>query len=88
MGTDIDKIIERFQKFHPEVTVDQLKVTHSADDNGLWFFKAKGSVLEVQLESSSGNCPFLIESNAHPRRLQANSIEEAINVLIEELNLH
>jgi hypothetical protein len=37
--------------------------------------------VEVRLESSSGNCPFVIESSLNPERLSAASIGEAINML-------
>lgn len=85
MASDIEEITRRVTTNHPEVTVTRLKVTHPADDDGLWFFSAKG--MEVQLESSSGTCPFLLESDAHDRRRRVCSVEEAVRAVEEALGL-
>jgi hypothetical protein len=82
---DIDKVVRAIRTRHPHVDVAQLEKRHPADDDGLWFFRANG--LEVQLESSSGNCPFLVESTAHDRRTEVWSVEEAVRLLSEELGL-
>jgi hypothetical protein len=60
---DIDKIIAEVRRRVPSVQVDQLKVKHSGDDDGLWWFRAPGVKQQIQIESSSGNCPFLIEAD-------------------------
>jgi hypothetical protein len=82
---DIEEVVREVRARYPLVAVAQLEKTHPADDDGLWFFRANG--LEVQLESSSGSCPFLIESNAHDRRIDVWSVEEALGLLSEELGL-
>jgi len=86
MVKDIDKIIQLFRSVCPDMQVEQLVVRHPADDDGLWFFTHPGREMEVQLESSYGNCPFLIESDAHGRSLNANTIEEAVQILQAELS--
>jgi len=67
---------------HPTVTVEQLKVLHpGADDDGLWFFSQPESPFEVQIESSNGTCPFLIETDETDERLTTNSVEETVQTL-------
>jgi len=80
MAADIQDIIMGITAICPDVLVRQLQVKHpGADDDGLWFFERDN--LKVQLESSSGNCPFLIEQSSTPQRLHADSIEQAIAIL-------
>lgn len=77
--SDVDQII-RVASAWPDVDIQQLHVLHAgADDDGIWFF-TRGQ-FEVQLESSTGMSPFLIESDEDPKRSTANSIEEAIAML-------
>ena len=64
MARDIDQIIELLRREIPGVEITQLQVTHpGADDDGLWFVRVPGRKGNVQIESSSGDCPFLIESD-------------------------
>ncbi len=64
MPRDIDQITELLRRHIPGVQITQLQVTHpGADDDSIWFITVPGREGEVQIESSSGNCPFLIESN-------------------------
>jgi hypothetical protein len=86
MASDIDEITTRVKASHPEVKVTRLKVTHPDDDNGLWFFQATG--VEIQLESTSGQCPFMLESDAHDRRRWVHSVEEAVRAVEQELGLN
>ena len=79
MDRDIDLIIEKLKADIPGVRIEQLKVNHpGADDDGLWFVNIYGRKGEVQLESSYGVCPFLIESDFNDSRFDAHSIEEAV----------
>lgn len=79
---DVEKIIEMVRATHPSVAVEQLKVLHpGADDDGLWFFRQPESSFEVQIESSNGNCPFLIETDETDERYTANSVEETVKTL-------
>ena len=58
---DVDRIIELVKERFPTVVVDQLKVTHPADDDGIWFFSLPPIHKEIQIESSTGMCPFAVE---------------------------
>jgi len=85
---DIDNIIALLAQQLPSIQSEQLKVAHpGADDDGLWFFRERSSSFEVQLESSSGNCPFLFETTEHPRSLTANSVAEAVQFVVSGLGL-
>ncbi|MBI3273198.1 MAG: hypothetical protein HYZ53_29680 [Planctomycetes bacterium] len=84
METDIVEIAARITALHPAVKVRQLRVSHVADEDGLWFFSLDGRG-EAQLESPTGNCPFLLESTRHPRCRVVCSIDEAVNALNAEL---
>ena len=62
MSRDIDAIIAGVRKRVPDVVVSQLQVKYpGSDDDGLWFFDLPGITKNIQAESSSGQCPFIIE---------------------------
>jgi hypothetical protein len=83
---DVDQIIKRIVSASPDVYVHQLQVSHhGADDDGVWFFTR--AQFEVQIESSTGMCPFLIEADEYPNRSNAHSIEEALATLAKLLHL-
>ena len=85
---DIDIIIQQLQLAHPDIRVEQLSVAHpGADDNGLWFFTHPASGIEVQLESSTGSCPFLVESAGSARRPMAATVQQAIALVLGCLGL-
>jgi hypothetical protein len=86
MAYDIDNIISFVSSNYPWVTIKKLQVRHAADDDGLWFF-ANQSGTEVQLESSTYNFPFLIESNRNDKRTIVDSLEQAISVICFELGI-
>jgi hypothetical protein len=79
---DVEKTIELIQAMHPAVEVEQLKVLHpGADDDGLWFFIQPESSFQVQIESSTGMCPFLVETDESDKRVNASTAGEVIEVL-------
>ena len=82
MRRDIDLVIERLIADIPYIHIDQLKVAHpGADDDGLWLIHIPDRVEEVQLESSLGSCPFLIESDFSDERFHAQSVEDAVTTV-------
>ena len=88
MMRDIDQVIQSIVTMFPMVKVRQLEVLHpGADDDGIWFFTQSGSEFEVQLEPREGMCPFLVETDENDARLTANSVEEAVRILVELLHL-
>lgn len=87
MKRDVDTIIEQMRAEYPTLEVEQLKVKFPGDDDGLWFFSHPGGKFEVQIESSYGKCPFLIEANEHDERVEAQTVEEVIVTLKNWLHL-
>jgi len=83
---DIERIIDRVSAMRPNVAISQLQVSHEADDDGLWFFRRRDTVGEVQIESSSGDCPFLVESDFDDERQIANSVDEAVTLIVRLLD--
>jgi hypothetical protein len=86
---DVEKIIEKVRELYPAVEVNQLKVLlhPGADDDGLWFFRQPGSPFDVQIESTKGTCPFLIETDETDVRITADSVEETVQALSFLLHL-
>jgi hypothetical protein len=69
MTDDLRQIVDGVTAELPDAEWAQLEVTWAADDDGVWFFwRPGGRFGEVQIESSSGCCPFLIESNFDDER--------------------
>ena len=76
---DIDAIIAKLNLAHPDISSAQIIVLHpGADDDGLWFFRHSATDVEVQLQSSTGTCPFLFESSGSTDRLTADTVEKAV----------
>ncbi len=82
MPRDIDHITERLKVELPGVQVSELQVAHSgADDDGLWFITIPGRAGEVQIESSLGSCPFLIESDFSVERFHGHTVDEVVQIV-------
>jgi hypothetical protein len=84
---DIDNIIAVLTAKHPQLSVHQLKGKRPGDDDGLWFFRHPDSEFEVQLESSYGSFPFLVETDRHDERGNAGTIAEVVELVESWLGL-
>jgi len=84
---DVDRIIENVTAALPGIQWHQLQVTFSVDDDGVWFFDLPGARNSVQIESSSGMCPFLIEHNLSNERYRGATIEDVSGRVVELLEL-
>ena len=85
---DIESIIEHVKRRLPEVTVTQLHKTHPADDDGIWWFRLPTQTKDIQVESSSGNCPFMIEHDdmrSTSEAITAFNINEAADIVVNYL---
>ena len=79
MRRDIDLILEQLTANIPGIHIEQLKVKHpGADDDGLWFINIRDQDEQVQIESSEGMCPFLIESDFSNERSYGHTVEEVV----------
>jgi hypothetical protein len=80
-------VIAILRRRYPAVVVQQLPVTHpGADDDGVWFFRHPSRPGEVQLESSTGAAPFLVESDNAPA-CTAGTAQEAAELVAARLGL-
>jgi hypothetical protein len=87
MHHDIERVIQELRDRYPAIAVEQLKVRHTADDDGLWFFTHPAGTGEVQIESSTGAAPFLIESDQSPEQNLNCSVEDAVAHVARRLGL-
>lgn len=78
---DIDAVIERLRTELSGVQVRQLTVSHPADDDGIWIVSIPGYENAVQIESSSGDCPFLIESEFSDERFCGQTVDETVTTV-------
>jgi hypothetical protein len=90
MARDIDRIISQVKALLPESKVVQEPAHgHPAYyDNGIWYFSWPGASSDVQLESTSGECPFLVETNEQccKEALKASTVDQAVQWIVEYLS--
>lgn len=89
MIRDIDQIIDAVKHQVPDVEVWQLQPSHPADDDGIWWFYFRDIKDDIQLESSYGNCPFIVETNelCCDKARRAETIADAVTMIVEYLNM-
>jgi hypothetical protein len=87
MESDIDRIIQQVNEQLPEVDVVQLQKIHPADDDGIWWFRLPGIDKDIQIESSYGNCPFIVETDelCCEQARNAESVDDAVKMVVEYL---
>jgi len=85
---DIDEIIAKVQRELPTSGVWQLKVKRPTDDDGIWYFSLPDVEPEIQIESSFGMCPFLVETNEQSSydARHAKTVDEAVSMIVDYLN--
>ncbi|MFL5330712.1 MAG: hypothetical protein ACJ8C4_17570 [Gemmataceae bacterium] len=85
MGRDIDRVIALVRNRLPSVSVVQWHKKHPGDDDGIWWFRLPGVERDIQLESSFGTCPFLVEHDdmqSTAEQWRAQSVEQAAEAVI------
>ena len=85
---DIDQITASVRQRLPDVQIDQWIKLSPTDDDGLWYFRRPGANGEIQLESTSGNCPFTVESDAmknSTQAVQASTPDSAVQLITQFL---
>ena len=79
-------MIELVRASIPGVRCEQLKVSHpGADDDGLWYFEIPGMKGNVQAESSTGMCPFMIEADYRDMVI-CRTVEDSARMVVAWLN--
>ena len=78
---DVDQIIERLKAELPTVSIKQLWAPNpKTADDGVWFIELPGRFGEVQIESSDGTCPFIVESDINHEILTGNTVDEVVQL--------
>lgn len=89
---DVDHVLAAVLRSIPNVEITQYTQYRPFDDEGLWFFRVPGAKKDIQIESSSGECPFFIEHSdmkSSTEAINANSIDDTVKVVVAYLeNLH
>jgi hypothetical protein len=89
MSRDIDQIIERVKLRLPDVIVRQHWVRDPRkEDDGVWWFCLTGIEKNIQVESSYGVCPFIVEHDDMRSSSEAEStetVEEAVEMIVAYL---
>jgi hypothetical protein len=92
---DIDQIIADVRAKMPNIVVTQWSQSWPADDDGLWFFDFAGhpsddvysraSVQCVQIESSFGQVPFIVETEelCCERARTGNGVAEIVSMILD-----
>jgi hypothetical protein len=84
---DLNEIVSNVQQKLPTVRWQQAPVTHSSDDDGVWFFWLEGQPGEVQIESSRAVCPFIVETDKHDERVTADSPRDVVETIVSWLQM-
>jgi len=84
---DLDAIVASVKQRLPGTMWLQAPVKHPADDDGVWFFWLPDLPGEVQIESSSALCPFIVETDKHDECVTADSPQEVADTVIRWLQM-
>lgn len=87
-AVDIEVIIRQVKLQIPASESSRLEVKNIGDDDGVWFFYIPGDDREIQLESSYGMCPFIVETDeqsSHKSRT-AETVEIAVSMIVAYLS--
>jgi hypothetical protein len=85
---DIERVIRGVRAEFPTVEVVQTPNTQPADDDGLWWFRLPTVSRDIQLESSTYNCPFWVEHSDMVSSSEAfisESVIEAVMAIVSYL---
>jgi hypothetical protein len=75
-------------KHLPEVIVVQMHKVHNADDDGLWWFRLPSVTEDIQIESPTGNCPFVAEHTSMSDSTEAvicGTVDETLTAITSYL---
>lgn len=78
---DIDRVVAAVRAAAPDVVIRAWEQPHAADDDGLWRF-SRGD-RSVQIESSTGGVPFLVETDDGAR--DGGAVEDVVAAILAAL---
>lgn len=85
---DIDRIIAAARELISDLEVTQWQQSFPGDDDGLWFFGLPGITKDIQIESWTGECPFIVEHSdmkSSSEAETARSVEDAVEKVVANL---
>jgi hypothetical protein len=92
---DIDQIVERVRQQIPQVEAEPLGKFYSMgephlsnNDGHWWFGLPRITKKAVQIESSDGNCPFVVKNSDTPSVFEAdtaNTVDEVVQLIVNYL---
>lgn len=87
MTRDIDLVIGQVWERLPAVIVRQHQVSNPLDDDHIWWFSLPQVPRNVQVEPTTVNCQFLLETDeqSSATALRASSVAEAVRLIVEYL---
>lgn len=78
-GGELDKVFDTVRSQVPDVVIERLIVTHTADDDNVYFIGDASGLDLVQIASAQGGSPpFLIEGIARFETLDAAAASSAV----------
>ena len=77
----IERLIQSLKAALPGVEIRQLRASQPGDDTGLWFVRHPDCGVEVNIESSDGEFPFLIENSRNDTRVTTTDMDETLTIL-------
>ena len=91
MTRDIDQLSDALRRQYPEITVEQSRAAPSERDADLegetvWHLKHPAALADVHVGSSTGNAPFVVQSDLAPPTV-ARTIDQAVRLVRERMGL-
>ena len=83
MSQGIDELTAALQRAYPGITVEHMR---GAENEGVWFVRHPAALVDVQVETASGEAPFSVESDLAPPTVAA-TVEAAKRLVIARLGL-
>jgi hypothetical protein len=86
MPRDIDSLADALTQAHPGLAVRRLPAADADDEEGRWSVSHPDGLTDVRIQSSTGDLPFIIESDfAEPIRV--NSVASATELVPKRMGL-
>ena len=83
----IEELTAALQRAYPGITIEQQRSTHpDAGDEGVWIVKHPAALVDVQVQSASGEAPFSVESDLAPPTV-ATTVAAGTRLVIDRLGL-
>ena len=87
MPPDIDQLTAALQRAHPGITIERLRTAEpDEDDEARWSINHPDALTAVQVGSSTGDIPFVVESELAAPTI-AKSVDDAERLVTQRLGL-